>query len=71
MSYSSADYGTIYTPQLTIGIDEKIYYPCKVNNPELNNGSGYHLKDMLDEDAIYYQNSMGETCRRLCAGFSF
>ena len=58
MSYSSADYGTIYTPQLTIGVDEKIYYPCKVNNPELNNGSGYHLKDMLDEDAIYYQNSL-------------
>ena len=58
VSYKSADYGTIYTPQLTIGIDEKMYYPYKLNNPELNNGNGYHLKDMLDEDAIYYQNSI-------------
>lgn len=58
VNFFSTSFSKTNTAQLTIGIDEMVSYPAKINNRFMNDGTGYRLKDMLNNDKILlYQNS--------------
>lgn len=59
LNFYTTSFSNSNTANLTIGIDDMVDYPANVNNPNMNNGTGFRLKDIINDDKIiYYQNSL-------------
>ncbi len=59
LNFHTISFANSNTTNLTIGIDDMISYPAKTNNLNINDGKGFRLKDMINDDKIiYYQNSI-------------
>lgn len=60
ISYYNADVdgNPINTCKLSLAFDCERYFAASINDSSINNGSGFRLKDLIDDDFVIYQNHL-------------
>lgn len=60
ISYYNADVDDkpINTCNLSLTFDCERYFAASINDSSINNGSGFRLKDLIDDDFVIYQNHL-------------